>query len=317
MDQNQSNELVPEVQINTTTKIPKSNIFRYFVLILVLIIASSGITYLIQNNSSSNTRNSLEEQINSLKKQIAALSTNALPSPTASATISPTASSSSSPTATTIPTSTPDPYSGWKSYTISDLNVSFKYPGTWPKFEMTYSVDKALEGKNTVTTGTRYVLTGPVNDGQTNIFGMVAYSKNYKSLYPDQSMLSESVNPNWTLMQFNQAKNGKAVYLKKLSNNSLLVAEYFNLECSPFLEINVYSPLTNAYPNLIEELMGDFSKEPEVITKINSLTSLGSPACDLYSAYQQVGARWIKDGLPADINSQAETARLVDDSITK
>ncbi len=97
------------------TTVKKNMILPLTVVVIVSTALASGAVYAVQNKQNNDTQNNLQAQINGLKSQIAALPT-ATPTSMASPVVS---------------TTTPDPTSGWKTYTSTDMGISFKYPSTW------------------------------------------------------------------------------------------------------------------------------------------------------------------------------------------
>lgn len=207
----------------------------------------------------------------------------------------------------------------WKTYTNTDLGFSFKYPKDWSTVKLNV-IDSKEAGKEW---GGKILMASDGKNGTTyfdsnKIFEFLAYNKDYVP-YEGGVLQTKSVDPNWSLDQFiSNMKTDKSgmtpLFVKKLSDKALLVGIYGNIECSPFFNVEVITPLNTNYPNLEINVHG--VKETDQKFKDAVVNNPGTEECDKLPAYT-VLAKMVEDNTYSTaLTGYIQTAQQIADSLT-
>lgn len=222
-----------------------------------------------------------------------------------------------STTPTTLTTLTPtaasvNDTSYWKTFTNQEVGFTLKYPNNWNDLKFEKIVASNKEAAAGTHKGVLYHTDGQgTADMQKNII-LSLHSQDY-FFYASSGLLNKKrIDVNWNKEQFNKEMGYDAFFVKKLSDQSLLVASYGNVECSPALALGILTPVTDKYPNLEVYIRHDFDSDPLVKDYLNSKNGDG---CDLHDQYQKIADK-INSGIyPEGLSAKITTAQLIADSV--
>lgn len=223
---------------------------------------------------------------------------------------------SPSATALATPTATPDPTAAWKTYSITDLGATFKYPSEWADFSLVKKVNTGTD----YSAGSLY--TWPISSVHLSgqYLDPIIYSSDYHSIAG--AVMATKVNTSWSKAEFAAARGisvNNIIYYEKLSSKALLVIEYRNNECSPGISADIYSPLTQSYPNLIMSFGENYilvSQDTDLIKSFEANVKPGEDICDKLPTYQTIGQRLSKDGFSTKAKTFITTATNIASTLT-
>lgn len=207
-------------------------------------------------------------------------------------------------------------YAGWKTYENNELGISFKYPGNWQTVELEkntsgWPVYKGSIWMNSTDANKQLVYFDP-----EKIFTFEIDSKDYVHPAIGYELNKETIDPNWSATDFANHMGIEPLFIKKLSNRSLLFSDFGAMECSPVSRLSILTPLSSDYPNFIININWE-DQEDGTITEAGKDYQCDEAGDDAFArAYAEVAEK-IKNGTLSDIlNARIKTAQMIADSLT-
>jgi|GEM_PF-4895209 len=228
------------------------------------------------------------------------------------------ASSTSTTSATTSSTSSAstNDYTGWKTYTNNELGMSFKYPNNWQRVTLVQNSNdwNNYPGTNWSNPGEPAMRFDPQGAFWFNI-----YSKDYDSAYGSVPN-KEKIDANWSALEYSNKmgySSGEILFVKKLSNKTLLIGVYYLGECTTGLTLKVLTPLNNSYPNFgIDIGWGDDKDSSILAAKEKDKQCDEAGEAIIKDAYKQAAEKIEKGTYSDDLNANIKTAQMIADSLT-
>ncbi|MFA6963923.1 MAG: hypothetical protein WC227_04435 [Patescibacteria group bacterium] len=212
-----------------------------------------------------------------------------------------------------------DPTLGWKTYTNTEVGFTLKYPQDWSSMKLNL-IDNLKDGYGGKFISSSDGKNGIVHFDPDKSFDISAQAKAYIQGLPviNTSYSQVKVDTSWSVADLQTNMFGaqaipEVLMVKKLSNKSLLVYDYFNSECSPSSSLKVVTALNSEFPNI--EISITSSSAAMTADSAAARLALKEDVCDGVGSSRQIAEK-IKNGDYSDLNAKIETARLIADSLT-
>jgi len=186
------------------------------------------------------------------------------------------------------------------------LVLSIRIHGKEPEFK-SYKNYGDENGPETWTT------TSPELDAKQT-FSLFMTTQDFKAFGGDQ--INKPISADWNKATFErEIPNIKPLIYKKMSEKSLLIGYFSNIECSPSLIMMVLTPLNSRYANFGVTINGGFDSNPIIKNKDTENVRNGDDSCDLESEFTQI-AKQVQDGnYSEDLYRNIKIARQIADSV--
>jgi outer membrane murein-binding lipoprotein Lpp len=257
------------------------------VAVVITALLSGGATYAVLHKKNTDSKASLQTQIDTLQSQLNALKTTSpSPSPTV-ATATPTPSATASPTATATPAIST---AGWKTYTDSTYALSFLYPPTWG----TSSMQAITETKDSPWWEfTQHDISFP---SKTGILGYVSTFNSYRNSENATVALKDSITQLVSVYTSRSAASASAFWLPpdNASINFHTTPQYIESSNGKYrgvyyyAQIAQYAPATVGGANPLGELIAVLTDGSSKIFQIHDLTYNNYAAITDATGYQSV-----------------------------
>ncbi len=201
---------------------------------------------------------------------------------------------------------------------LPELKVAFEYPAAWDPFSFkrieltdTDSYEKGFKYSN---------FSGGNIQGKENQLYLSAYGKESQDFLGDT--LKAPINLEWSIDEFeqNQTFPHQVLWLKKLSDKSLLAVRYTSYECSPSITWKVFAPFAEDAPTLMIHIPGE-GLDQEDMALLNRLeqerVAQEGVGCDLAEGYVQIVEKWKSKGIPEEIEKHVRIAQAIADSVER
>ncbi len=197
-----------------------------------------------------------------------------------------------------------------KTYTNEEIGIEFKYPPEWQDISFRKEINSIGEWPGTL------FFTGSV--GTEGLLRISIVSGDYRQ-FVSPILNDEMIDVDWSISEFAEKMNLREeniFFVKKLSEKSILVAFYYNIECSPYLSLFVLTPFKRSYPNF-EIIIDDSFWEDDPILEEQEKVEMEEHgnACDLSVAHREIAEKIYNGNYSEELNNYITTAQLIADSV--